>query len=86
MWRGKLARRKALRYLVEDEKIVRDGTGKRGDPFKYRLLFPCSPHISGTREQETEKWSETRINTGGILVPDSPQDSIPVPGDEEVRL
>ena len=47
--------RKALRHLVESEKIIREGTGTRGDPFKYRFLFSCFQHIEGTREQETEK-------------------------------
>jgi len=37
--------RKALRLLVEGNKIIREGTGRRGDPFKYRFLFPCSPEF-----------------------------------------
>jgi AAA domain len=72
-------KRKALRRLVEDGKIVREGTGRRGDAFRYRFSFPCSPCIPGTREQEMEKGPEPRINTGNILVPDSSADSILVP-------
>jgi hypothetical protein len=75
--------RKALRLLVEQEKIVREGTGRRGDPFRYSFMFACSPHISGTREQETEERSETRINTGDILVPASSPNSILVPASRE---
>ena len=63
-------KRKALRALVGQEKIIREGAGRRGDPYRYRFSFSCSPYIPGTREQETEKWPDTRINTGDILVPD----------------
>jgi hypothetical protein len=51
-------------------KIDREGAGRRGDPFRCRFSFPCSPYIPGTMEQETEKGHDTRINTGDILVPD----------------
>jgi hypothetical protein len=73
-------KRKALRGLVEGGKIVREGTGNRGDAFRYRFSFPCSPYIAGTREQEMKNGPEPRINTGDILVPDSSADSIHVPG------
>jgi putative DNA primase/helicase len=63
-------KRKALRALVGQEKIIREGAGRRGDPYRYRFSFSCSPYIPGTREQETEKWPDTRINTSDILVPD----------------
>jgi 5S rRNA maturation endonuclease (ribonuclease M5) len=75
--------RKALRLLVEEGKIVREGTGRRGDPFRYSFLFPCSPYIAGTREQETVKCPEPRINTGDILVPKPSPDSILVPAPRE---
>ena len=74
-----LLKRKALRLLVEARKVGREGSGRRGDPFRYRFSFSCSPDIVGTREQETEKGPETSINTGDILVPDSPSNSILVP-------
>jgi hypothetical protein len=38
-------KRKALRSLVEQGKVTRNGTGKRGDPFTYKFSFPCSQHI-----------------------------------------
>jgi hypothetical protein len=71
-------KRKALRRLTEDGKIVREGTGRRGDAFRYRFSFPCSTYIPGTREQETEKGPEPRINTGDILVPASPEPKKPL--------
>lgn len=63
-------KRKALRALVTQGKISREGVGRKGDPYRYRFSFPCSPYIPGTREQEMEKRPDTRINTGDILVPD----------------
>jgi putative DNA primase/helicase len=62
-------KRKALRALVTQGKISRDGVGRKGDPYRYRFSFSCSPYIPGTREQESGKWPDTRINTGDILVP-----------------
>jgi hypothetical protein len=64
-------KRKALRALVTQGKVSREGVGRKGDPYRYRFSFPCSPYIPGTREQELEKWPDTRINTGDILVPDA---------------
>lgn len=79
-------KRKALRLLVEACKIDREGAGRRGDPFRYRFSFSCSPGIAGTREQETEKRPEARVNAGDNLVPGSFSTSIPVPGkDGEVN-
>jgi hypothetical protein len=78
--------RTAIRQLVEANRIVREGIGRRGDPFRYRFLFSCSPHIPGTREQETENRAETRINTGDILVPDSSQKSFLVPAQPKSEL
>ena len=87
-------KRKALRLLRESGKIDREGTGRRGDPFRYGFLFSCSPYIPGTREQETEKGPETRVNTSDILVPGHRQEPFPVPkagqasfkDESEVRL
>jgi 5S rRNA maturation endonuclease (ribonuclease M5) len=75
-------KRRALRLLVEQGALVREGAGRRGDPFKYSFSVSCSQHMSGTREQETEKVAQTRINTGDILVPDFGQDSFLVPATE----
>jgi hypothetical protein len=62
-------KRKALRQLVETGRILREGSGRRGDPFRYRFSFPCSLDMSGTRERETKKVPEPLINTADILVP-----------------
>lgn len=72
-------KRKALRLLVEARKIDREGVGRRGDPFRYRFSFSCSLDIPETREQETEKWPETRVNALDNLVPSPLSTSIPVP-------
>jgi len=72
-------KRKAHRMLMEAGKIDHDGAGRRGDPFRYRFSFSCSPDMPGTREQETEKGPEPRVNTGDILVPSSSSDSFLVP-------
>jgi putative DNA primase/helicase len=63
-------KRKALRQLVEAGRVQREGSGRRGDPFRYRFSFSCSPYMPGTRKQETENWPDSSINTGDILVPD----------------
>lgn len=70
-------KRKALRRLVENGGVTREGSGKRGDPYKY--LFSCTQHIVGTRVQETQKAPETRINTEGNLVPTLEQKTFLVP-------
>jgi hypothetical protein len=72
-----LLKPKALRLLFEKDRIERIGEGKKGDPYKYS--FSRSPYIPGTRERESEKGPDTRINTSEILVPDSSPDSILVP-------
>ena len=79
-------KRKALRLLVEQGKVERGGTGKRGDPFRYRFLFSCLQHIEKTSKQDSAKGPEAPENTGDILVCDSAQDLFLVSGDGEVRL
>jgi hypothetical protein len=79
-------KRKALRRLVEQGRVGREGTGKRGDAFKYRCSFSRSTYMSGTREQETEKGPEPRINSGDTLVPGFPAGSLLVPCDDEGPL
>jgi len=71
--------RKALRQLVEQGRLSREGGGKRGDPYRYRFSFSCSQDIAGTREQETQKPAGTCINTEPNLVPTSEQKSFLVP-------
>ena len=80
-------KRKALRLLVGAGKVRREGTGRRGDPFRYSFSFSCSPDTSGTREQETEKGPEASKNTGDILVPGCSRDSmlVPAPGEQANR-
>jgi putative DNA primase/helicase len=71
--------RRALRQLVEQGKVSREGEGKRGDPYRYRFSFSCSRYIPGTREQETQKPAGTRINAGPNLVPNLEQKPFLVP-------
>jgi hypothetical protein len=59
--------RHALRELVKEGKVTREGGGKKGDPYRY--LFSCSHIYAGTREQETQKAAETRENIEDNLVP-----------------
>ncbi len=75
--------RRALRQLVEQGKVSREGGGKRGDPYHYRFPFSCSQDIAGTRERETESGGQTRTNTGEMLVPENGQVSFVVPGPRE---
>jgi hypothetical protein len=77
------AKRKALRALVAQKGVGREGSGKRGDPFKYTFLFSCSPHIVGTREQESQSGAETHINIEQLLVPAILPDSLPEPARRE---
>lgn len=52
-------------------KLERTGKGGKGDPFRYKFLFSCSPHISETREQESENQNYPVENQGRILVPET---------------
>jgi hypothetical protein len=74
--------RRALRQLVEQGKVSREGGGKRGDPYRYQFSFSCSCTIAGTRKQETQKPDDTRMNTERNLVPALEQKSFLVPGTE----
>jgi hypothetical protein len=50
------AKRDALTALVESKKVIREGRGKRGNPFVYsEYLFSCSTPYTKTREQETSE-------------------------------
>jgi len=81
---GKLGpKRKALRALVAQKKVTKEGAGKKGNPYKYTFSFSCSQDIAGTREQESQNGAEPRMNTGDILVPNSSSDSILVPGEKQ---
>jgi hypothetical protein len=62
-----ILKRKALRAGFEKGRVTREGSGKKGEPYKYS--FPCSQDISGTREQQLQEADGSRVNTGDILVP-----------------
>ena len=63
-------KKQAVKLLFNGGKVEREGTGKRGDPYLYKKRwFPSSPYTPGTRELETEKGGQDRINRGPILVP-----------------
>jgi hypothetical protein len=50
------AKRDALTALVQSKKVIREGRGKRGNPYVYsEYLFSCSTPYVGTREQETSE-------------------------------
>jgi hypothetical protein len=59
-------KRKALRSLVEKQVVDRDGTGKKGEPFKYS--FACTEPIQRTSVQESENSSHAPINNEQMLV------------------
>ena len=78
-------KRKALRSLVDARKIDREGAGRRGDPFRYRFSFSCSPDISGTREQEIRNELKPTANKADNLVPKNSSSLILVPSAGEVE-
>jgi len=63
------AKRTALRQLVEEDKVKRQGSGRRGSPYTYELPYSCTPDIPGTRVQETTQDGDSSMNTGQNLVP-----------------
>ncbi len=72
---GKTGRkRRALQRLVNAGNVVQEGSGTKGDPYKYKMLDPCSRIYVGTREQESQKGLEPRINTGEMLVPENSEE------------
>jgi hypothetical protein len=50
--------RAALRELFEAGKVLREGSGRKGDPYLYstagKCSFSCSQDISGARKQESK--------------------------------
>jgi hypothetical protein len=75
--------RRGLRELVTLGKVIREGAGKRGDPYRYRFSFSCSEDIGGTREQEMQKAPENRENPEPNLVPENSQNPFLVPASSE---
>jgi hypothetical protein len=63
------AKRNALRSLVGRGLVCREGSGKRGDPFKY--LFSCSEPVARTGKQETPNYPQTRMDIERKLVPEN---------------
>jgi hypothetical protein len=59
-------KRKALRSLVDRGMVGRDGTGKKGEPYKYS--FACTEPIPRTSVQESQKSHQALINTDQMLV------------------
>jgi hypothetical protein len=59
-------KRKALRSLVERGVVGRDGTGKKGDPYKYS--FACTEPMPRTCVQESGNAPKTSINTDQMRV------------------
>ncbi len=70
-------KRRALRSLAEKGLVARTGSGKKGDPYIYS--FPCSQHIAGTSEQESQNSPQARANIEEKLVPENGQNQVPVP-------
>jgi AAA domain len=68
------AKRSALRQLVTAQRIIRQGSGRRGSPYTYEFADSCPPDMSGTTVQETGEGHGTRINRGENLVPDPNQE------------
>jgi hypothetical protein len=78
--KGKTAAiREALTELVRGSHVSRTGEGTKGKPFLYAFDISGSEYIPGTREPESERRAETRVSTGGMLVPGNSQKSILVP-------
>jgi hypothetical protein len=83
--------RAGLTELVRSRRVSKTGDGTKGKPFLYAFENSGSLCIPGTREPECENAAGTRVNTGGMLVPENSQKSILVPdnqieGQDEVRL
>jgi hypothetical protein len=72
-------KRQALRALLEQGKISREGVGVKGNAYRYRFSFPCSPHIPGTRKQETENKAQAVENKEPISRSQNSQDSFLFP-------
>jgi hypothetical protein len=80
--------RAALRELVEAGKVLREGSGRKGDPYLYsaaeKCSFSCSQDIPGTRKQESKNGAYPPENKADDSCPrDSAKSSNPQnPGNE----
>lgn len=75
--------RAALTALVKCETVKKTGDGTRGKPSVYENWFAGSQHTAGTREPESEKVAQTRMDVGPILVPALEQKTILVPATKQ---
>ena len=71
---GRLTGKRAtLRELIQSGRVTRDGTGKKGDPYRYSIARQSSFHDSfpaeGTREQESNNGADIAEIEQPILVP-----------------
>ena len=57
--------RSALRSLVAAGKVKRQGSGKKGEPFRYGL-FSCSRHTQGTRKEESGEVGNASAQPGEL--------------------
>ena len=75
-WRVKL---RALQALVEAGKVVREGSGKRGDPYRYCLpedsLLRCAVYPAQRNNE-----SENRLEPAPVLAESVARDSAETPG------
>jgi hypothetical protein len=65
--RRTLTARGAIRQLVDQGKIARSGSGRRGSPYRYSSPLSCSQPVAA--EQETQEAANTSISTERNLVP-----------------
>jgi len=76
-------KRKALRRLVKQGAVVREGSGKKGHPYQYS--FSRSQNMPGTRERESDIGLTTPANTDDILVPEPSKTSVLVPAEPSLE-
>lgn len=78
--------RAALTELVRSRRVSKSGDGTKGKPFLYAFENSGSNYMSGTREPESPKVSQSVENKERMVVPENSQESILVPsnGDQPV--
>lgn len=65
----------ALRWALSKQMVTREGTGKRGAPFRYKMLPPVPPIYIREGERETLFSSETMGNHKGNSPPEKNEKS-----------
>jgi len=69
--RKTIVKRRALRELTSNGRVVRSGSGKRGDPYRYENAssrVPAPVEETGNKKPNGEMWEE-RIGEGKKVVP-----------------